>query len=516
MKPKKIEPSRTDVKFQSPDRLTRILMAAVFVLIAIVVALGADLLLNSGAGEPTPRAAHLAPSPTAPPVIPTASPLPVTPPSCVPPQDWVIHAVREGDTLYSLAQRYGTDVEALTWVNCLEADTILIGQELYVPGPPVAPTTSAPVAATSRALSAVNFQASFPDRFTNIILLGSDKRQDNGSWRTDTMIVVSVDTEDDFVRLLSIPRDLWVKISGHSYDRINTVDLWGEMAGEGGGAELVKQVIYESLGIPIHYYVRADFEGFVKIVDAVGGLDIDVECPLPDIELMPGVHHMDGQDALRYARSRKSTNDFDRNRRQRKILMALWEQALTVDLIPRLPALWTAMADTFQTDLPLDQVISLAYVGLQLEPNQILSQSIGPRQVENWITPDGASVLLPRHNEIQELLSSFYSPPDMEFLEKISQTRIQVLNGSQHPQSGLLVATALGWAGFQVTSADPVDSQNYAETRIIVHNADAGIAQVVARQLELLPAAIQYQSRPAGPVDIQVILGWDYDPCADK
>lgn len=498
-------------------------MGVAFVLVAIVAALGADLLLNSGgsgaaspAGGPTPHIAHLVPSPTAPPVIPTASPIPVTPPPCVPPQDWVIHVVQEGDTLYFLVQRYGTDVETLMRVNCLETDIILIGQELYVPGPPATPTIAATVAATSRAPSAVNLQAGFPDRFTNIVLLGSDKRQDNGSWRTDTMIVVSVDTKDDFVRLLSIPRDLWVKIPAHGYDRINTADLWGEVAEEGGGSELVKQVIYESLGIPIHYYVRVDFAGFVKIIDTVGGLDIDVECPLPDIELVPGVHHMDGQDALRYARSRKSTNDFDRNRRQRKILMALWKQALTVDLIPRLPALWTAMVDTFQTDLPLDRVISLAWVGLQLDSNQILSQAIGPWQVEDWMAPDGAYVLLPRPSEIQELLSSFYSPPDMEFLEKIGQTRIQILNGSQHPQASLLVATAMDRAGFQVTGTDPIDSQNYAETQIIVHNADASVAQIVAQQLGLLPTEIEYQPRSTSPVDILVILGWDYDPCAAK
>ncbi len=116
------------------------------------------------------------------------------------------------------------------------------------------------------------------------------------------------------------------------------------------------------------------------------------------------MHHFDGETALLYARSRITTNDFDRSRRQRKLLMALWEQALTLDLIPRLPLLWFAMGGAFETDLPLKEAINLAYVGLRLRPQHIFSQSIGPWQVQNWTTPEGAEVLLPLHEEIQELL----------------------------------------------------------------------------------------------------------------
>ena len=98
-------------------------------------------------------------------------------------------------------------------------------------------------------------------------------------------------------------------------------------------------------------FVRVDMEGFTEIIDAVGGVDVDVECPLTDLEIETGMHHFDGETALLYARSRITTNDFDRSRRQRKLLMALWEQALTVDLIPRLPPLWFAMGGAFETDL---------------------------------------------------------------------------------------------------------------------------------------------------------------------
>jgi LCP family protein required for cell wall assembly len=516
MKPQEEESSTERARSRTPNRLDWLLVTLAVVLFVIVTVLaGSELLSHPGeemvvqAVEPT--VVTPLPSPSATATVVTPSPVPVTPPPCVPPGDWVIHIVQAGNTLYSLAERYGTDVETLMRVNCLDNYLISVGQELYVPGPP-----GAAASATSQPVSAADVQAGQPNRYLNIVLLGSDRRQDSGTWRTDTMIVVSVDSERNIVRLLSIPRDLWVNIPGHGYDRINTADLWGELAREGGGPELVKETIYENLGIPIQYYVRVDFAGFVRIVDAVGGVDVDVECPLPDIELVPGLYHMDGEDALLYARSRITTSDFDRARRQRKLLMALWQQGLSLKLIPKLPALWVAMGGAFQTDIPLDQVIGLAYVGLQLKPSQIFSQSIGPWQVQDWVTPEGAEVLLPLNDEIQKLLESFYGPIDMDFLRRVGETRVEVRNGSPRLEADQLAASTLGWAGFQATGTGPADRQDYAATQILVYDAEQEIADLVAQQLDAPRSAILIQPDPSQPVDIEVILGADYDPCSGE
>jgi LCP family protein required for cell wall assembly len=507
--------SNRETQSRSPDRLTRILVVVAVLLAVIVVVIAADLWADreTDAGARASQTA-VAALPTRVSVAPTPIPTPLTPAPCVPPQDWGVHTVQAGDTLYSLAQRYGTNVDSLSRANCVEDNIIIIGQELRVPGPPAASTASALATRATEYKPAENVQAEFPDRYINIILLGSDKREDQGTWRTDTMIVVSVDTERSVVRLLSIPRDLWVNIPGHGFNRINTADLWGELTEAGKGPEVVKETVYQNLGIPIHYFVRVDFDGFIKIIDAIGGLDIDVECPLTDIELEPGIRHMDGELALLYARSRITTNDFDRSRRQRKLLMALWEQGLSRDIIPRLPQLWVAMADTIETDLPLEQVINLARLGLQLKPNQIFSQSIGPWQVENWTTPEGAAVLLPDHDAIQELLSAFYGPIDWEFLDRINQTQVEVLNGTWRDDLAGLASTTLNWAGFQVPDLGMADRQDYAATQVIVYEADPAIAELVAQQLDLLPSALQYQPDPSSPVDIRVILGADYDPCS--
>jgi LCP family protein required for cell wall assembly len=333
------------------------------------------------------------------------------------------------------------------------------------------------------------------------------------------MIVISVDTETNVVRLLSIPRDLWVYIPGHGNNRINTADLWGELSKKGTGPEWVKRTIHHSLGIPIHYYVRVDFQGFMEIIDTVGGVDIDVDCPLPDINLSAGMHHMNGREALRYSRSRKSTNDFDRGRRQRKVLMALWEQALTLDIIPKLPSLWKTMAANFQTDLPLDQVINLAYIGTRLKPQRILTKAIGAKQVQNWFTPEGAAVLLPNHDRIRKLLEGFYAPKDLDNLDKAEAVRIQVLNGSQRRQAAQLAASALRWEGFKIAGTGLADRRDYYQTRIVAFNGDTDLGQEIAEALRLPATAVQVptedqeQPDPSDPVDIWIILGQDYNPC---
>jgi LCP family protein required for cell wall assembly len=529
MKSSRAAPSTHSDEPKSPDRLTKALVIAALGLFAIVAALSVDLWLAARDSEkpslvaeqasPAVRPTSLTPPTAAP------SPVPVTPPPCVAPEDWTVHTIQEGDTLYALATQYGTEVETLMRVNCLESNTILVGQALRVPGPPTvataldAPVGQPAVAASNEGAAAqptapgLDLQAGFPKKFLNIALLGSDREGPSTTWRTDTIIIVSVDTESDFVGLLSIPRDLWVNIPGHGPDRINTADLWGEVDHEGGGPETVKQTIYQNLGIPIHYYVRVDFKGFTKIIDAVGGLDIDVECPLPDIELTTGLHHMDGELALKYARSRMSTSDFDRSRRQRKLLMALWEQGLSVSLIPRLPSLSKAMADTIQTDIPFDQVVALAYKGLQLKPGLIFAGAIGPWQVENWTTPEGALVLLPVDEEIQALLEEFYGQADMAFRQSLGNVRIMILNGSQRTDAERMAGTTLRWEGFKIAHMGAADNPYYAESQVLVYDAEPKAAEAAAQALNLPRSSLEYQPDPSQSVNIRIILGADFDPC---
>jgi LCP family protein required for cell wall assembly len=312
---------------------------------------------------------------------------------------------------------------------------------------------------------------------------------------------------------------LWVDIPGHGYDRINSAELWGELAEEGDGPDVVKQTIYNNLGIPIHYYAQTDFEGFIQAIDTLGGLDVAVDCPLPNRNLEAGIHHMDGLQVLKYMTSRKDYSDFDRGRRQRRVLMALWDQALTPGIIPRLPELWVTMADSFRTDLPLDKVIDLAYLGLQLKPRNIHQASINRKLVEDWTAPNGAMVLRPREEELREFLEDFYAPIDHAAEERVDKVQVQVLNGSQRSQVEELAADTLRGKGFKVVDKGQADRQDYAHTQIRVFKGDPAAGEWIAERLKVpLTAVLDLTTTPdppdlSNPIDIKVILGEDYDPC---
>jgi hypothetical protein len=111
-------------------------------------------------------------------------------------------------------------------------------------------------------------------------------------------------------------------------------------------------------------------------------------------------------------------------------------------------------------------------------------------------------------------LTGFYGPIDFAFLEQVAETRVRVLNGSSMPEADQLAATSLGWLGVQVVGTGLADSQTYAQTQVIVYNADQAIAELVAQGLDLMPSAVQYQPDPNQDVDILIIMGTDYDPCA--
>jgi hypothetical protein len=177
------------------------------------------------------------------------------------------------------------------------------------------------------------------------------------------------------------------------------------------------------------------------------------------------------------------------------------------------------MASTFQTDLSLDQVINLAYVGAQLEPQRILSRAVGSGHVTGWTTPQGAAVLLPRNAELRAMLESFYAPVDTARLDSVDKVRVRMLNGSQRLDADKLAAATVRWAGFRVTSTGPADRRDYARTQIAVYTGNVAAAQQIAQQLGVSTAAIQdltgqqVEVDPATLTDIQVILGQDYNPC---
>ncbi len=365
-----------------------------------------------------------------------------------------------------------------------------------------------------------------PPEVVNIVLLGSDRRGDGGSWRTDSIILVTVNASAKTVGLLSIPRDLWVYIPTYGYERINTADFRGQYSGyDNGNAALLKSTIQYNLGIPVHYYVRVHFQGFVKIIDTLGGVTVYVDCPINDLfpdpdsptgfyrlSLTSGVHHLDGKAAFFFSRSRLSTSDFDRARRQQKVLTGLWEQSLQPKILTQIPRLWEVLKDTMETDLALEQILALAYLGTQLGPTRIKSRFIDSTMVRSWVTPGGAWVLLPDPPQISQTVAELLTPPKETVSWLVREgARIEVWNGTGRDGLAELAAARLRWQGFQVV--DVGQAARVSHTTVIDYTGKGYTLSHLCKTLDIPPARIQQQFDPDSPVDIRVIMGPDFQPC---
>jgi LCP family protein required for cell wall assembly len=259
----------------------------------------------------------------------------------------------------------------------------------------------------------------------NILVMGIDRRPGEPFIsRTDTMMLVSVDTQDKEASILSIPRDLYVVIPGFGRDRINTAFVYGSAGNNpAGGAELAKQTVEYNLGVPVQHYVMVDFNAVTQGIDLLGGIDLTVPYEIydptfPDMNygydpfyIGAGYQHLDGETALKYARTRHTDNDFNRARRQQQVLLATRDKVLSLgafSLIDRAPELLQQFGQTYRTDLSLGDVIELARVGASIPDENIRNEVLDQNYVSGYLTDAGASVLIPLNDQIAPLLQELY------------------------------------------------------------------------------------------------------------
>jgi len=263
----------------------------------------------------------------------------------------------------------------------------------------------------------------------NLLLLGVDRREGSDwAYRADTIMVAGVDAGSGEAVLLSIPRDLQLPIPGHGEDRINAANVYGYVENyPGGGPALVEATIESNLGIPIDGTLMADFSAFQRLVDALGGVEINVSETLHDtrypdprpgdpyafktVHFDPGLQTMDGQRALEYARSRMSTSDFDRARRQQEVLVAIRQKALSLGSLPRLPALGLIVLDSLETNLSPRELMALGLLAVRLDPSSLQRVVLEPPLVYGHVRADGAAVELPNWELINPVLDEHFGAP---------------------------------------------------------------------------------------------------------
>ncbi len=277
----------------------------------------------------------------------------------------------------------------------------------YIPG-----ATPEPVTANSNpefSPSSAPKQLIKPEGQVNVLLLGSDLREDEGGFRTDTIIWVSLNPKDGFVSAVSFPRDLYVEIPGYGENRINTAFGRGDF-------ELLADTMEINFGIRPDNYVLIHMSGFASLIDSLGGINVEVEQNLTDscarwinqsgwCSVGPGVVNMNADVALWYVRSRYSTNDVDRARRAQEVVEAIFRRLMSLDAILKAPELYNAYTTFVQTDVELGKVITLLPLAKTIYENgDIRNYVIGFEEAYSWITFSGANVLVPDKELISELL----------------------------------------------------------------------------------------------------------------
>lgn len=261
----------------------------------------------------------------------------------------------------------------------------------------------------------------FPPGRTNVLLLGMDRRPgESAVSRTDTMILTTVVPERRYIGMLSIPRDLYVEIPGRGLNRINSAHAFAEAAQAGTGPDAAVAAVSHNFGITLDRYVRIDFEGFVRIVDAMGGIDVDVPKAIVDysyptydygvttVAFDPGPQHMDGERALAYARTRHGSSDFARAERQQLVIQAMFTQLTKPATWLRLPAVANAARSSLTTNLGSVELIRLAPTLLSLSPADWDRRVIKDEMVQAYTTEAGASVQRPVWERINPVLMEMF------------------------------------------------------------------------------------------------------------
>jgi LCP family protein required for cell wall assembly len=375
-----------------------------------------------------------------------------------------------------------------------------------------------------------------------ILVMGLDYRdwlQGEGPPRTDTMVLLTIDPLTRTAGIMSVPRDLWVNIpGGFKYGRINTAYQLGEAYKfpEGGGAGLAMDTVEELLGVPIDYYALVDFSAFVRFVDELGGVKLDIKEPITiDLlgagsktkkKLKPGEQVLPGEYALAYARARNTEGgDFDRAKRTQEVIMGIRDRVLEFDLLPKLIAksgiLYNEISSGIRTNLSLDEAIRLAWLAIQIPRENIKQGVIGPPEQVSLVTsPDGTQqVLKPITDKIRLLRDEIFtntgpaSPAaanlDQASLVQEEGARVAIYNGSYIPGLAANTSDYLRNQGLNVTVTDNAQKVT-PYTEIVFYTGKPYTVQYLVDLMNIDPIRIFHVYDPASPVDIAVTLGDDW------
>jgi len=368
-----------------------------------------------------------------------------------------------------------------------------------------------------------------------VLVMGLDYRdwESGDPPRSDTMVLFTLDPVSGTAGMLSIPRDMWVNIPGFDYAKINTAYFLGEVNNlPGGGPGLAVETVEQFLGVPINYYAQVDFSAFVRFIDEIGGVVIDVQEPMTisilgsnkKVELEVGQYTLPGDHALAYARNRKTDGgDFDRAARTQQVILAVRNRILSFSMLPTLvvkaPALYNELSAGIKTNMTLDEVVKLAWLVQQINTDNIKQGVISPDMVESAMSADGQAILIPIPDEIRLLRDEIFSSSgavgpaavseDINVLVETEAARISVQNGST--TEGLAGRTAEWMRGLKLNIVDESNAgEVFDTTTIFIYNGKPYTVQYLANMMGLQNPRVYNRYDPNASYDIAVVLGTDW------
>lgn len=371
------------------------------------------------------------------------------------------------------------------------------------------------------------------DDITNVLLLGSDTNHLVNAGRTDVIMIVSLNMSANTIALLSIPRDLYVYVPGHDMQKINVAYGYGGMDEEGGGPDLIKETILYNLGVEIDYYARVNFANFKGIIDALGGIQLTVDCPIEDwrlidpaldpqdeaswelVTLPVGAHHMDGDQALWYVRSRRTSSDFDRGRRQQDMVRAIWRNIRTMGLFEQVTDVWPQALELVTTDLTLTDITRFIPLAMNLETNRLSSFTFTQNvHVKSGYSAGGSYVLEQDREAIASLMHEFLTPPTASQVMG-QNARIEIVNASGIRGLATVAADRLLWEGFSVTIADQPAANTRQYTQIVDQTGQTkgGYLDVLQDLFRVGDAGVVIDVQADRDFDYRVFIGNTYYPC---
>lgn len=267
----------------------------------------------------------------------------------------------------------------------------------------------------------------------NILLLGNGGEGHDGAYLTDTIIILSIVPSSKEAAMVSIPRDLYVPIGNFGWNKINHAMAFGMTGGESEGEKLMARTVNQVFDIPVHYYVRVDFEAFKKIVDIAGGIDVYVDNTIIDyrypaagkedaenynerfegLVVEKGQRHMDGELALKYIRTRHALgaegNDFARARRQQKVISALKKKFLSLEFLvqpQKILQIMGILQEHMDTNMEIGEIMSLAKIAKDIDASEITTKVLttgkdGP--LYSTTGPGGAYILRTDSGDFSEI-----------------------------------------------------------------------------------------------------------------